>query len=127
MHGFAMDWHRSHHAPPLSRFEKNDLFPVCFSAVGVLLFALGSGGWRAFWWVGVGVTAYGAAYLFVHEVYIHHRLNLPRLRNPYFEWLRNAHRDHHTSGREPYGMLLPLVRDRSEGRSDRDPVDRERV
>ncbi len=92
MHGFAMAWHRSHHAPAQNRFERNDLFPVCFSAVGVLLFALGSLGLDAMWWVGVGVTAYGTAYLFVHEVYIHHRLPVavPHLR--YLEWLRDAHR-----------------------------------
>ena len=30
---------------------------------------------------------------------------LPRL--PYLEWLRDAHRVHHRTGGEPYGMLLP--------------------
>ena len=60
-------------------------------------------------WVAIGVTAYGAAYLFVHEVYIHRRLpvrlparRLPRLaarRPPGPPPLRG----------EPYGMLLPLV------------------
>ena len=57
MHGFGLGWHRSHHAPATSRFERNDLFPVCFSAVGVLLFALGSLGLDAMWWVAVGVTS----------------------------------------------------------------------
>ena len=28
MHGFALAWHRSHHAPATSRFERNDLFPL---------------------------------------------------------------------------------------------------
>ena len=42
MHGFGMAWHRSHHAPPKGRFERNDLFPLSFSAVGVLLFAAAS-------------------------------------------------------------------------------------
>lgn len=110
MHGFAMAWHRSHHVPAHNRFERNDLFPVCFSAVGVLLFALGSLGPRPFWWVGVGVTAYGAAYLFVHEVYIHRRLDLPVPRLAYLEWLRESHRIHHLTSAEPYGMLLPITR-----------------
>ena len=125
MHGFAMAWHRSHHVPATSRFERNDLFPVCFSAVGVLLFALGSGGWTTFWWVGVGVTAYGAAYLFVHEVYIHHRLpvRVPRLR--YLEWLRESHRVHHHTSAEPYGMLLPLLRAETRARTaSRDVLER---
>ena len=62
------------------------------------------------WWVGIGVTAYGAAYLFVHEVYIHHRLPVPVPRWRYLEWLRESHRAHHLTGAEPYGMLLPLRR-----------------
>lgn len=125
MHGFAMAWHRSHHVPAITRFEKNDLFPVCFSAVGVLLFALGSGGWTAFWWVGTGVTAYGAAYLFVHEVYIHHRLPVRVPELVYLEWLRSSHRVHHETGAEPYGMLLPLLRAEARARScERDVLER---
>jgi beta-carotene 3-hydroxylase len=125
MHGVAMAWHRSHHAPATSRFERNDLFPVCFSSVGVLLFALGSGGWSAFWWVGVGVTAYGAAYLFVHEVYIHHRLPVPVPKLGYLEWLRDSHRVHHQTSAEPYGMLLPLLRAEARTRpAARDVLDR---
>lgn len=128
MHGFAMAWHRSHHAPPVGRFEKNDLFPVCFSGVGVLLFALGTLGGGALWWVGVGVTAYGAAYSFVHEVYIHHRLpvRVPKLR--YLEWLRDSHRVHHQTSAEPYGMLLPLLRAEARARrSAPDPLERSRA
>ena len=40
MHGPGMVWHRSHHVPGPGRFERNDLFPPCFSAVGVTLFAV---------------------------------------------------------------------------------------
>jgi beta-carotene 3-hydroxylase len=111
MHGFGMGWHRSHHAPPSGRWELNDLFPLCFSAVGITLFALASATSRfaPLFWVGVGVTAYGAGYLFVHEVHIHRRLpvTLPGWR--YFDWLRDAHRLHHRFGGEPFGMLLPVV------------------
>lgn len=125
MHGFAMSWHRSHHLPPRGPLERNDLFPVCFSVIGLLLFIGASLGVGSLWWVGLGVTAYGACYLFVHDVYIHRRLpvRVPPLR--YLEWLRGAHRAHHASGAEPYGMLLPLVR--GEGRDAagrRDPLDR---
>jgi beta-carotene 3-hydroxylase len=126
MHGPAMGWHRSHHAPARSRFERNDLFPVCFSAVGVALFAVPALGWAPdLFWVGVGVSAYGVAYLFVHEVYIHRRAPMPMRDVAYLDWLRDAHRDHHRSGAEPYGMLLPLVRDRRERPApDRDVLDR---
>jgi beta-carotene 3-hydroxylase len=125
MHGFAMAWHRSHHLPPRGPLERNDLFPVCFSVVGVLLFAGASLGLDALWWVGVGVTAYGACYLFVHDVYIHRRLPAPVPPLPYLEWLRTSHRAHHASGAEPYGMLLPLRRGEGrEGGGRRDPLDR---
>lgn len=124
MHGFGMVWHRSHHAPPAGRFERNDLFPLSFSAVGVLLFAAASLGASALWPVAAGVTAYGAAYLVVHELFIHRRLPVPAPSNRYLSWLRDAHADHHRRSGEPYGMLLPLVRDRRPSASERDPLDR---
>jgi beta-carotene 3-hydroxylase len=125
MHGPGMAWHRSHHAPPTSRFERNDRFPLCFSVVGFLFFLLGSLGIEPLWWVGAGVTAYGLAYLFVHEVYIHRRVAMPVPGLRYLDWLRDAHRDHHTGGGEPYGMLLPLVRGPALTRERRsDPLDR---
>jgi beta-carotene 3-hydroxylase len=129
MHGVGMVWHRSHHAPKDGLFEKNDLFPVVFSSVGILLFALGAGGANALWWVAIGVTLYGAVYTFIHEVYIHHRLPLRLPRLAYLEWLRESHRDHHLTGEEPYGMLLPLVRSRvPEGRrAGYDPLERRAV
>jgi beta-carotene 3-hydroxylase len=134
MHGAAMGWHRSHHRPRVGRFEKNDLFPLCFSTVGVTLFALATTGpaIAPLLWVAGGVTAYGAVYLFVHEVYIHERLpvRLPRL--AYLEWARRSHRIHHLFGGEPYGMLLPLVpralRLRAEAsRPSADPLARRRM
>ena len=111
MHGAGMGWHRSHHAPAAGRFERNDLYPLCFSAVGVTLFALATVGPRldALFWVGVGVTAYGATYMVVHDVCIHRRLPLPLPSGRYVEWVRDAHRVHHVTGGEPYGMLVPLV------------------
>jgi beta-carotene 3-hydroxylase len=111
MHGFGMGWHRSHHLPREGRFERNDLFPLCFSAVGVLLCALGTSGpsLPVLLWVAGGITAYGAIYMLVHEVVIHARFPLPRPRLAYFDWLRDSHRIHHLYGGEPYGMLVPIV------------------
>ena len=111
MHGPGLGWHRSHHAPTAGRFERNDLFPLCFSAVGVLLFVLATVGpaVRPLFWVGVGVTAYGSLYLLVHEVCIHRRLPVRAPSSRYVRWLRDAHRVHHATGGEPYGMLLPVV------------------
>lgn len=133
MHGPGMVWHRSHHVPGPGRFERNDLFPLCFSAVGVTLFAVATMGpaIRPLLWVAIGVTAYGAAYLFVHEVYIHRRLPVRLPAVGYLDWLRDAHRVHHRYGAGPYGMLLPLVsRDLRRGARDsaaagRDPLSRD--
>lgn len=111
MHGPGMGWHRSHHAVRNeSRWEKNDLFPVVFAALTVLAMAAGTSfpSMRGVFVAGVGVTLYGAAYLFVHDVYIHGRLGrLPRI--GLFERLKDAHRIHHLFGGEPYGMLFPIV------------------
>ena len=130
MHGFAMAWHRSHHLPAQDRFEKNDLFPLCFSSVGVALFAVATMGpaIAPLFWVGTGITLYGATYLFVHEVYIHGRLPVRVPQAAYLDWLRESHRVHHRFGGEPYGMLLPLVsrslRRRSEAGTERRSLDR---
>ncbi len=113
MHGPAMGWHRSHHRPGGRGPQANDLFPVVFSVAGASLFALATQrDSPALRWAGVGMSAYGAAYLYVHEVHIHRRFDLPALPTSYFSWLRAAHADHHRSGTEPYGMLLPMVRHR---------------
>ena len=56
----------------------------------------------------MGVTAYGAAYATVHDLYIHGRfVRLPTIRP--LEHLRHAHALHHRFGGEPYGMLCPIV------------------
>ncbi len=111
MHGPGIRWHASHHRPPQPGWEANDIFPALFSLIGITVFALASFGPKitALWWVGIGVTGYGVAYMFVHDIYIHQRppIRVPRLR--YLEWVRRSHGVHHLSGAEPYGMLLPLL------------------
>lgn len=110
MHGFGIGLHRSHHDPTDGGFELNDLYPLMFSSVAIAAFAAGTLGSSAtLVLVGVGITLYGVAYLFVHEVYIHRRLRLVKGRHRPLEWLRDSHRIHHLYGGEPFGMLLPLV------------------
>ena len=96
MHGFAMGWHRSHHEPPRRVLEANDLFPVVFAATTIVLLAIGvyvPGAPSLLVPVGIGVTAYGAAYLLVHDVVIHRRLAFV----------------HHLFAGAPYGFLAPVV------------------
>ena len=111
MHGFGFGIHRSHHVNRSGGFEMNDLYPMMFSSVAILSFTAGTflPSLRPLVLVGVGVTLYGAAYLFVHEIYIHRRLLAVRRRYRLLEWMKSSHRVHHLFGGEPYGMLLPVV------------------
>lgn len=116
MHGRrGLVLHASHHAPPAGRWERNDAFPAAFAVVGVVMFALAAAGlfpgWA--WWAAAGITAYGVAYLVVHELFIHRRAPVRVPETRYLRWLRESHRAHHTDGGEPYGMLLPVTLDRT--------------
>jgi beta-carotene 3-hydroxylase len=109
MHGAGWVLHRSHHESAAARFEANDAYPVMGAAIGMAAFAVGFNlPAPALVAVACGVTAYGAAYLFVHDCYIHGRLGrLPAVE--VLERLRRAHAIHHLFGGEPFGMLLPYV------------------
>ncbi len=111
MHGAGWSLHADHHAPHGRRFQRNDLYPASFSVVAVALFTTGTtvAGMGGALFAGVGMTAYGLAYVWVHEVCIHGRLPGRHGRNRYVRWLRSMHRIHHLYGGEPYGMLLPIV------------------
>ena len=64
--------------------------------------------------IGLGITIYGAAYFFVHEIFIHQRFKVLRNTNlKYFKAIRRAHKVHHKHLRkedgECFGMLwVPL-------------------
>ena len=111
MHGPGRGLHLTHHRRSGDGFEANDWYPVLFAAIGMLAFAAGASVGRLHLLVPVslGSAGYGAAYLCVHDLYIHRRV--PSLS---FEWaplerLKAAHRVHHLFNGEPYGMLFPLV------------------
>jgi len=110
MHGFGIGLHQSHHDTTDGGFELNDLYPLMFSSVAIAAFTVGTfGSVRSLVPVGIGITLYGLSYLFVHEIYIHRRLDLVRRRYRLLEWMKASHRIHHLYGGEPFGMLLPLV------------------
>lgn len=111
MHRSGWRWHRSHHRSLGRGIERNDLFPVCFATVTVILMAVGAlfrtGPMLV---VGAGVTAYGAAYATVHDVCLHGRMTgRPFLRGRYLHWLSESHEVHHRFGKAPYGFLVPIV------------------
>nr|WP_283251193.1 sterol desaturase family protein [Rhabdothermincola salaria] len=113
MHGPGEAWHESHHRPRPGLVEKNDLYPVVFAAGTVTAMAVGAR-WpraRALLAVGAGVTAYGAAYAFVHDGIVHRRMPggaAVARRSALARRLARAHRRHHVAAGEPFGMLVPL-------------------
>jgi beta-carotene 3-hydroxylase len=128
MHGrFGQGWHRGHHQVRTTTFERNDLFPVVAAAFTIVLIAAGTfaDGAASLAWVGAGITLYGAAYLFVHDLYIHRRVAAFTWTWAPLERVREAHRIHHLWGGEPFGFLFPVVpaalRERA-GTVERDPL-----
>jgi beta-carotene 3-hydroxylase len=110
MHGVGMRWHASHHRSRPGSFEANDRFPVVFALLvgAMLVVGFNLDGWSWLVPVGFGVTAYGMVYGFVHDLYIHRRFGvLGSRRVAGLERLAAAHRVHHRTGGEPYGMLVP--------------------
>ena len=135
MHGFGRALHRSHHRNVVARrsggastgsgWEANDAYPFAFAAIVMIGLAVGFNvaGYHVLVPIGVGITAYGAAYALVHDVYTHGRLPLfgdRRVRG--FERLAAAHREHHLHNGAPYGMLVPVL-SRSGSRPSHDPLD----
>jgi len=130
MHGPGIRLHRSHHANAArstpTRWEANDVFPLVFAAVVVSALALGfnAQGFAVLVPTCVGVTAYGAAYFAVHDLYIHRRIRvLGNRRIAPLERLADAHRLHHTTNGEPYGMLMPIVRQPNGSRPSHVPTE----
>lgn len=129
MHGPGWPVHADHHSRRRRGWERNDLYPASFSVIAVALFAFGASRpeLRLLLAAGVGMTMYGLAYAYVHELCIHRRLPLDVPAGRYGHWLRRMHRIHHLYGGEPYGMLLPIVPRALRRRAafdDRDPLAR---
>jgi beta-carotene 3-hydroxylase len=129
MHGFGMGWHRSHHESPGAVLEANDLFPVVFATATIVLLAVGvyvASAPRVLVPIGIGITAYGAGYLLLHDVVIHRRLAFLPLPDGLLRRWREAHNVHHLFARAPYGFLAPVVPAELRRRAAAGGVDRTR-
>jgi beta-carotene 3-hydroxylase len=112
MHGRGWGWHRSHHLETRPGPEANDGYPVAMAAATSAAMAAGRlvPRLRPLLAVGTGITAYGAAYVIVHDLLVHERLGpLPGTGSRYVRWVARAHAGHHEGGGPPYGFLLPVV------------------
>ncbi len=111
MHGLLWTLHRDHHEPHDHKtFEKNDYFIVIFALPAIVCFIFGFEDMSLPFWMGIGITLYGAAYFFIHDLFIHQRLKVLRNANSlYFRAIRKAHKVHHKhlgpENGECFGML----------------------
>ena len=111
MHGPGHRWHRFHHGPATKSLDANDWFPVLFATATIAVIFVGSrvDELSFLMWIGAGITAYGAAYLIVHDICTHGRfVGAPIGNRGYLGYVRHTHRVHHLGGRAPYGFLLPV-------------------
>lgn len=98
MHGFLWVLHRDHHDQSNEgELERNDIFFLIFALPAILLMYFGSqAGYNHLFFIGLGITLYGMAYFFVHDIFIHQRVPFLRnTKNPYLLAIRRAHKQHH--------------------------------
>lgn len=98
MHGFMWFLHRDHHDHSQEGvLEKNDYFFVIFAIPSIILFYIGAeNNFNFLFFIALGITLYGVAYFFVHDIFIHQRIKIfSQTHKPYFLALRRAHKQHH--------------------------------
>ncbi|KAA3618357.1 MAG: beta-carotene hydroxylase [Calditrichaeota bacterium] len=113
MHTFGWSLHRDHHfKEPDQTFELNDLYFLIFAAPGIsfLFFGYHNGSYDPLFWVGAGISLYGMAYVFVHDIFIHQRLKiLTRTQNTYLLAMRKAHKIHHKHLQKEHGECFGFL------------------
>lgn len=113
-HGPLWSVHRSHHAPRDGRFERNDALSVLHAPIAVAFILYGclaspAATREGLFGVGIGMTAFGVAYVVVHDGLVHERLPVRfLLRLRYLRAVVAAHRRHHAaaSAGPPYGLFF---------------------
>jgi beta-carotene 3-hydroxylase len=110
MHGPLWFLHESHHRPRRGALELNDLFGLFFAVPSMVLIDLGTHGHPFALAVGLGMTAYGAAYFGFHDVIVHRRVRTRYVPgHPYLKRIVRAHLVHHRTvtrdGAVSFGFL----------------------
>lgn len=105
--------HESHHMPRKGAFELNDVYAIMNAVPAIGLTGYGFlredviGG--VCFGLGLGITLYGMAYMFVHDGMVHGRFAVGPVKDvPGLRRIAVAHRMHHMDdfGGYPYGMFL---------------------
>ncbi len=110
MHGLLWNLHQSHHQPKKG-FEKNDFFGIFFAAIAIVCIAIGVSAFNYYFWIGLGITAYGAAYFIFHDIIVHQRVAARlKINSPYLQKITRAHKLHHKTlgkeGAQYFGFLF---------------------
>ncbi len=111
MHGLLWKLHKDHHVPNGKHvIERNDSFFFIFALPAIVFFIIGFEDLSITFWIAIGITLYGFAYFFIHDLFIHQRIKVLRNANSaYFRAIRKAHKVHHKHlGKEDgecFGML----------------------
>lgn len=112
MHGLLWTLHKDHHHKEQEGFlERNDFFFLIFAIPGIICLGLGSFYHMFFaFWIGIGITLYGAAYFFVHDIFIHQRFKVFRNSDHwYFKAIRRAHKMHHKHINKEHGECFGML------------------
>jgi len=111
MHGFLWYLHEDHHNPSKKAVEKNDYFFLIFALPAIALIVFGSQhDFDTRFFIGIGITLYGIAYFFVHDLFIHQRIKTLRdTQNPYLLAIRRAHKQHHKHIRKEHGECFGFL------------------
>ena len=72
MHGFLWSLHKDHHDHSRKgKMERNDYFFIIFAVPAIAMMYYGSTqGFNHWFYIGLGVTIYGFAYFFVHDIFL---------------------------------------------------------
>lgn len=111
MHGLLWFIHEDHHKEKQAELEKNDLFGLVFASVSVYLFFLGIQGSYVALSIAIGMSSYGIAYFFIHDMVIHDRhlhLRSWGLKHRPFKDLILVHDIHHKEGKGNWGFLFVI-------------------
>lgn len=111
MHGLLWKLHKDHHSPNGKHtFERNDSFFIIFATPAIICFILGFSDFSLPFWIGLGITLYGMAYFFIHDLFIHQRIKVLRNANSiYFRAIRKAHKVHHKHLGKEHGECFGML------------------
>ena len=89
MHGIFWYFHKDHHTRDNKGFLRKTIFFLIFALPGstFIIYGLEIGINFIPFWIGLGITIYGAAYFFVHDLFIHQRIKvLKNTKKQIFTW-----------------------------------------